>query len=225
MIFKDRQQAGRQLAFDLVEYTGEDVLVLGIPRGGVPVAFEIAERLSAPLDVILSRKLGVPGQEELAFGAIAAGDGRYLDRKIIDAARISPGEVELVTRAAAKTLQERAHLYRNGHAPQRIEGRTVILVDDGVATGSSMYAAIQALQQMNPKRIIVAVPVAAISVCNWLRLLVDRLVILHAPERFQAVGEFYKDFSPVSDQQVLALLKKATQWHHDERLPGDRPAA
>ena len=223
-MFKDRQQAGKQLAFDLAEYAGEDVLVLGIPRGGVMVAFEIASELDAPLDVFLSCKLGVPGQEELAFGAIAESDGRYLDQKIIDAARVSSGEIELVARTAARKLQERARLYRGGRPPLRIEGRTVILADDGIATGSSMYAAARSLQQMKPGRVIVAVPVAPQAACNWLRLLINQLVVLDVPEKFHAVGQVYDDFSQVSDNQVLDLLKKSERSHPDEFFSGN-PAA
>ena len=210
MKFRDRQQAGMLLAHELTEYAGADgLIVLGIPRGGVPVAFEIAKELHAPLDIFLSRKLGVPGQEELAFGAIAAGDGRFLDEQVIEAAGITPQEIEEVTRATAAKLQERAQLYRSGRPPLSIAERTVILVDDGIATGASIYAAICALREMKPIRLIVAVPVAPRSTCNWLRPFTDGLVVLCMPEHFYAVGQFYNEFSQVSDDEVIELLKKA----------------
>jgi putative phosphoribosyl transferase len=207
MIFRDRQHAGQKLSHELADLeTVDDLLVLGVPRGGVPVAFEIAKSLHAPLDVFLSRKLGVPGQEELAFGAITANGSRYLDDAIVAAARLTPDEIERITRATARKLRERAQIYREDRPPVQVEGRTVILVDDGIATGASMYAAIRALQEMNPKCLIVAVPVASRAACNWLCRHVDRLVVLHAPENFHAVGQYYGDFSQVSDSEVVDLL-------------------
>ena len=170
MIFKNREDAGRQLAKELGAYANRaDVTVLGIPRGGVTVAFEIAQALHVPLDVFLSRKLGVPGHEELAFGAIAAGDGRYLDEQIIQAAGISRLQIERITEQVTRILQERAALYRGNRPPLQVTGRTIILVDDGVATGASIYAAINALQQMKPAELVVAVPVAPVSTCAWHR--------------------------------------------------------
>jgi len=210
MIFKNRQHAGQKLAQELDDLVGqEDLLVLGVPRGGVPVAFEIAQHLHAPLDVFLSRKLGVPGQEELAFGAITADGGRFLDSEIVAAAGLSPAEIETITRATEEKVRERARLYREGRPPLKVEGRTVILVDDGVATGASMYAAMQVLKGMKPKRLIVAVPVVSRNAGSWLRLHADRLVTLHAPENFYAVGQFYNDFSQVSDDEVINLLRRA----------------
>jgi putative phosphoribosyl transferase len=212
MIFKDRQDAGRWLAKNLTTYANEaNVMVLGIPRGGVPVAFEIAMALRAPLDVFLSRKLGVPGQEELAFGAVAAGDGRFLDQEIIQAAGISAEQIERITQATWAKLDERARLYRGQQPPISVEGRTVILVDDGIATGASIYAAIHALRQMNPKKLVVAVPVAPNSTCNWLRSSVDELVVAHAPQHFYAVGQFYDHFSQTTDEEVVALLGRAAR--------------
>ncbi len=216
MSFRDRHDAGRQLAKLLTKYANlEDVAVLGIPRGGVPVAFEIAIALRATLDIFLSHKLGVPGQEELAFGAVAAGDGRYLDEEIIQAAGISPAQIEQVTQATRATLQERARLYRGDRPPISVQGQTVILVDDGIATGASVYAAIHALRQMQPKRLIVAAPVAPISTINWLRPSLrpdtDELVVAHSPQCFYAVGQFYDHFSQTTDEEVVTLLRRATR--------------
>ena len=212
MSFRDRQDAGRQLARLLTKYANhEDVLVLGIPRGGVPVAFEIATALHAPLDIFLSRKLGVPGQEELAFGAVAAGDGRFLDYEIIQAAGISPAQIEQITQATRVKLEERARLYRGDRPPISVQGRTVILVDDGIATGASVYAAIHALRQMRPKKLIVAAPVAPIPTINWLRSSVEELVVADSPEHFYAVGQFYDHFSQTTDEEVVTLLRRASR--------------
>ncbi len=214
MIFTDREDAGRQLAHLLSAYANRnDVIVLGIPRGGVPVAFEIAEMLNLPMDIFLSRKLGVPGREELAFGAIAAGDGRFLDREIIRALGISELQIERITEKVKETLRQRAELYRGDRTPLKVEKRTVILVDDGIATGASIYAAINALQQMKPAKLVIAVPVAPPATCNWLRTVVDLVICVNEPEQFYAVGQFYRHFSQVTDQEVIDLLQSA--W----RLP------
>jgi putative phosphoribosyl transferase len=213
MIFTTREEAGRQLARRLEVYANrKNTIVLGIPRGGVTVAFEVAQALHLPLDIFLSRKLGVPGQEELAFGAIAAGDGRFLDQQVIRAAGISPQEIEHVTQEVKETLQQRASLYRGNRPPLQIEGRTIILVDDGIATGSSIYAAINALQHMRIEKLVVAVPVAPAFTCAWLRAQVDQLVCLYAPEQFYAVGQFYRSFSQVSDKEVIDLLRRAERF-------------
>ncbi|HZD49045.1 MAG TPA: phosphoribosyltransferase [Silvibacterium sp.] len=210
MIFSDREDAGRQLAKQLGAYANsENAVVLGIPRGGVPVAFEIANALHLPLDIFLSRKLGVPGQEELAFGAIAAGDGRFLDEKIIQAAGISRAQIEGITQATKAKLEERAILYRGNRPPLDVEGRTVILVDDGIATGASIYAAIRALRQMKPKKLVVAAPIAPISTSRWLRSVTDECVVLSTPGDFYAVGQFYRHFSQVSDEEVIDLFRRA----------------
>ncbi|HTV04183.1 MAG TPA: phosphoribosyltransferase [Acidobacteriaceae bacterium] len=224
MTFRNRQRAGQELAEELGDLVGvEDLIVLGLPRGGVPVAFEIAEYLHAPLDVFLSRKLGVPGQEELAFGAIAANGGRYLDQEIVAATGLSPIEIEKIARATEEKLQERERLYREGRPPLHVEGRTVILVDDGVATGASMYAALRALQGMNPKRLIAAIPVASRTACNLLRPHANRLVVLQVPENFYAVGQFYDDFSQVSDGEVIDLLHQADLAPHGKPVQNDCP--
>lgn len=218
MTFIDRVDAGRQLAKLLGNYaTRNDVLVLGIPRGGVRVAYEVARALHAPLDILLSRKLGVPGQEELAFGAIAAGDGRYLDQRVIRATGISEEEIERVTQEVTKTLRQRAMLYRGNRPSLAVTGKTVILVDDGIATGASVYAAINALRQMHPARIVLAVPVAPASTYAWLKNEVDELICVHAPEQFYAVGQFYESFPQVDDEEVKKLLEQGGQVREMKR--------
>ncbi len=210
MIFPNRTEAGRRLALLLREYANRrDVIVLGIPRGGVPVAFEIARTLKAPLDVLVLRKLGVPGHEELGFGAIASGGIRALNSEIVEALRIPPRDIELVTEREAKELKRREHAYRGRRPPLDVEGRTVVLVDDGIATGSGMRAAIDALHQMKPAQIVVAVPVAPASTCDRLRGEVDELICLATPDPFYGVGQFYYDFSQVSDEEVNEMLDRA----------------
>ena len=209
MIFNDRQDAGRQLAAQLAEFASHgDAIVLGIPRGGVVVAEEIARSLGLPLDIFLSHKLGVPGREELAFGAITAGGGRYLDRQLIDSVMISESDVARITSETKRLLDQRALLYRGDRPPVDVAGKTVILVDDGIATGASAFAAIRALREMRPTAIILAIPVAPVSTCAWLQRSVDRLVCLHAPQDFFAVGQFYRSFAQVEDEEIVRLLKK-----------------
>jgi putative phosphoribosyl transferase len=209
MLFADRQDAGRLLAEKLAGYAKrDDVVVLGIPRGGVPVAFEVAARLSAPLDVFLLRKLGVPGHEELAFGAIASGGVRVLDQETIEALGIAEQDIEQVTTDELKELERREKAYRGGRPMLDVKRKTVILVDDGIATGSSMRAGIRALRQLQPKRIVVAVPAAPAGTCSQLSKEVDELVCVATPPLFHAIGQFYEDFTQVSDQEVLALLSR-----------------
>ena len=210
VVFEDRADAGRRLASRLGAYTGrKDVIVLGIPRGGVPVALEVAAALGAPLDVFISRKLGVPAQPELAFGAIASGGVRILDEEIVEAVGISDLEIEQVTATARKELERRERTYRGGRPPLSVQGATVILVDDGIATGSSMRAAITALRQMKPERLVIAVPVAPFSTCNRLKSEVDELVCIDTPKYFVAISQFYEDFSQVTDEEVTDLLHRA----------------
>jgi putative phosphoribosyl transferase len=210
MVFTDRVEAGRMLAERLKVYSNrKDVTVLGIPRGGVPVAFEIAEALGAQLDVFVARKLGVPGQEELAFGAIASGGVRVLDPEILGALGISNVDIEEVTARERKELERRQRLYRGTRAPLDIGGRTAILVDDGIATGSSIRAAISALRHLHPARLVVAAPVAPLSTCARLQQEVDDLVCVDMPKSFRAIGEFYEDFSQVTDQEVIDLLRRS----------------
>ncbi|HUG54577.1 MAG TPA: phosphoribosyltransferase [Vicinamibacteria bacterium] len=210
MLFRDRTDAGRQLLSRLGSHSGRpDVLVLGLPRGGIPVAYEVARGLGAPLDVFLVRKLGVPGQEELAMGAIATGGVRVLNRDVVDALHIPPDVIDRVAAEEGRELARREQSYR-GHRPEPdVAGKTVILVDDGLATGSSMRAAVAALRQQRPDRIVVAVPVAARSTCEDLRREVDEIVCFATPEPFMAVGRFYQDFSQTTDDEVRELLAAA----------------
>jgi len=211
MVFQNRQDAGRQLAPLLEEFAQRsDAIVLGIPRGGVIVAFEIARALHLPLDLFLAHKLGVPGHEELAFGAIAANGSRYLDQQVLRASHVSAPEIERITAEVQQMLDRRSLLYRGVRPPLRLAGQTVLLVDDGIATGASAYAAIHALREMKPAAILLAVPVAPPSTCAWLRQFVDRLVCLHTQENFYAVGAFYEDFSQVSDEDIIQLLHQST---------------
>ena len=212
MIFTNRTEAGRVLARLLTRFANRpDVIVLGVPRGGVPVAFEVAAALSAPLDIFVLRKLGVPGHEELAFGAIANRGVRILDSDVINGLGLSQLDIEIVTAAEKQELKRREGIYRGGRPALDVHGFVVILVDDGIATGSSIRAAIRAIRQMNPARIVIATPVAPASTCNRLRLEVDELVCADTPEYFYGVGQFYEDFSQVSDEEVKELLDRAAR--------------
>lgn len=210
MRFEDRSDAGRLLAQKLSQYTDRnDVLVLALPRGGVPVGFEIASALRVALDVFLVRKLGTPGQTELAMGAIASGGVRVLNRDVLDYLAIPERTIEEVARREQAELERREREYRGSRAAPAIQGRTIILVDDGLATGSSMRAAVQALRQQRPARIVIAVPVAAPSTCRDFEREVDEVVCLYTPEPFSAVGLWYRDFSQTSDDEVRELLERA----------------
>ena len=212
MIFANRTEAGQKLALRLKQYANrDDVIVLGAPRGGVPIAFKIATDLRAPLDVFMLRKLGVPGREEFAFGAIASGGVRILNRETVEGLGITRETIERVTAAEEQELERRERAYRGGRPPLNLIGRTVILVDDGIATGASMEAAIRALRQMNPVRIVIAVPVAPADTCGRIRSEVDDFVCLEMPKPFFGVGQFYDDFSQVSDEEVKDLLDNAAR--------------
>jgi putative phosphoribosyl transferase len=212
MIFKNRQEAGQRLASRLSKYANrEDVIVLGVPRGGVPVASEVATALNLPLDIFVLRKLGVPGHEELAFGAIGSGGVRVLDREVVKSVGLSDVVIELVTRAERTELARREQIYRGGRPPLDVRGKIVILVDDGIATGSSLRAGVRALRQMQPAAIVIAAPVAPRSTVNRLRREVDDVVCAAIPERFYGVGQFYHDFSQVSDEEVNELLDRASR--------------
>ncbi len=205
--FLDRSDAGRLLAERLQDYAGrDDVLVLGLPRGGVPVAYEVARALGAPLDAFVVRKLGVPGHEELAMGALASGGVRVLNEAVIAEAGVTEDRFARAVAAESAELARRERLYRGDRNPVEAAGRTVILVDDGLATGSSMRAAALAVRSLGPERVVVAVPVAARQTCEQLRADVDELVCLLAPPRFRAVGEWYEDFGQTSDEEVRSLL-------------------
>jgi predicted phosphoribosyltransferase len=212
--FRDRTDAGRVLATYLAAYAGRrDVLVLALPRGGVPVAFEVAQALDAPLDVFLVRKLGVPGHEELAMGAIASGGIRVVNPTIVHDLRIEQATIDAVAAREEEELVRREAAYRGGRPEPVVAGRTAILVDDGLATGATMRAAIAALRQQGPQRIVVAVPVAAAVTCNELRREVDEVVCTRAPQMFYAVGAWYTDFSPTTDAEIHELLARA--WRHE----------
>ena len=212
MLFADRTDAGRQLAEKLAAYTDRpEVIVLALPRGGVPVAFEVARALHAPLDVFLVRKLGVPEHPELAMGALASGGVRVLNEDVVDTLHIPPEVMDEVASEEAQELERRAEVYRDGRPPPRVRGRTVILIDDGLATGSTMRAAVAALRQLGPKEIVVAVPVAAADTCASLSQVVDDMVCLRTPRPFYAVGAWYDDFSQTTDEQVRELLAHAAQ--------------
>lgn len=211
---RDRAEAGRLLAERLRTYAGRnDVIVLALPRGGVPVAFEIARALDAPLDVFLVRKLGVPGHEELAFGAIASGGMRVLNRQVVDALGLPPEQIAAIAAAEQRELERRERAYRGERPPPDVTGRTVILVDDGLATGSTMLAAVRALRQDDPARIVVAVPVADPEVCESLRAEADEVVCLFTPQPFVAVGVWYEDFSQTTDEEVIQLLEQLGGRH------------
>jgi predicted phosphoribosyltransferase len=208
--FRDRTEAGRLLARRLHHYAGRgDVLVLALPRGGVPVAYEVARELRAPLDVFVVRKLGVPGHEELAMGAIASGGVWVLNNEVVQVLRIPGRMIEAVTQRELRELQRREREYRDDRPAPAIKGRTVILVDDGLATGSTMRAAIAALRKQGPARIVMAVPTAAPSTCEEFRHEADECVCEITPEPFCAVGVWYEDFSPTTDDEVRDLLQRA----------------
>jgi predicted phosphoribosyltransferase len=208
--FADRAEAGRRLAERLRDYAGrDDVIVLGLPRGGVPVAAEVARALGAPLDVFLVRKLGVPGREELAFGAIASGGARVLNNDVVGTLGIDARTIEQVATREQAELERRAEAYRGTAAPPDLAGRTTILVDDGLATGASMRAAVEAVRGLGPERVVVAVPAAARQTCDELARDVDEVVCLLTPEPFFAVGLWYRDFSETSDDDVRAALAEA----------------
>ena len=210
MLFRDRADAGRQLLSRLGAYKARpDVLVLGLPRGGIPVAYEVARGLGAPLDVFVVRKLGVPGQEELAMGAIATGGVRVVNRDVVDALHIAPDVLDRAAAEERRELERREQSYRGDRPEPSVAGRTVILVDDGLATGSTMRAAVAALRQQAPARIVVAVPVAAPSTCAELREEVEEVVCFATPEPFMSVGRFYDDFSQTTDDEVRDALASA----------------
>lgn len=205
--FKDRYQAGQLLARQLMSYAGnKDVIVMALPRGGVPVAAEIARALNAPLDLMIVRKLGVPGHEELAFGALAGNEVKIYNEEILQELSLSQKSIDQVIAKETKELARRNQLYRGGRPFPPLENKTVIVVDDGIATGASIKAAVLALRQAKPKKIIVAVPVAPADVGDSMMHLADHYVCLMVPWPFSAVGLWYEDFSQTEDEEVLNLL-------------------
>jgi predicted phosphoribosyltransferase len=210
--FRDRAQAGRVLAEHLVAYANRpDVLVLALPRGGVPVAYEVARALGAPLDLFLVRKLGVPGHEELAMGAIASGGMRVINWDVVQALGIPEYVIDDVVAEEQHELARREQEYRGNRPPPDVRGRTAILIDDGLATGSSMRAAVRALRQQGPARLIVAVPTAARETCDAFEPEVDEIICAITPEPFYAVGLWYENFSQTGDEEVRALLESASR--------------
>lgn len=222
--FENRTQAGRYLAKKLTTYAhARDAIVLGLPRGGVVVAFEIAKELKLPLDIFLVRKLGVPGYEELAMGAIASGGIRVMNEEVLQGVRVSDSAIEAVAEREERELKRRETAYRN-HRPQlNLKGLTVILVDDGLATGATMRAAALALQKQHPKKLVIAVPVASQDACDMLRSEADEIICGEIPSPFYAVGAWYQDFSQTTDDEVRQLLAASEQpaqkpeGHHEKK--------
>lgn len=211
MIFRDRSDAGQRLACQLRELSAHDTIVLALPRGGVAVGCEVAEMLRVPLDIVVVRKLGVPSQKELAMGAISTDGVRILNRRVVEELGISAEEIERVTSREMRELERQEHEYRGNRESVQVNGSTSIVVDDGVATGAVMHAAVAALRLKRPKRVVIAVPVAASSMCEGLQKIAEKVVCLYAPVNFQSVGQYYDDFSQVTDEQVRKFLEQA--WH------------
>jgi putative phosphoribosyl transferase len=221
MQFEDRRDAGRRLAAALMEYAGQrGVIVLALPRGGLPVGYEVAQALRAPLDVFVVRKLGVPGEEELALGAIASGGVRVLNREVVEALSIPEWQIQMVAEREQIELERRERQYRGGRPPLNVEGKTVILTDDGLATGSTMRAAAAALRQQKPKEIVIAVPVGARATCRELGAEANRMVCLYTPESFFAVGQWYRHFEQITDEEVQDFLARAA--HESQSRQADQ---
>jgi putative phosphoribosyl transferase len=222
--FRNRREAGQVLAEKLEGYGGvPNVLVLGLPRGGIPVAFEVARAIRAPLEAFLVRKLGVPDCDELAMGAIAAGGIRLINWDTVDALRVSQPELDAVIRKEERELRRRERLYRAKRPPLVVAKRVVVLIDDGLATGSTMRVAIAALRQQRPERVVVGVPIAAASTCQALSALADDLVCAVTPEPFHSVGTWYEDFSQTSDAEVRELLELAALERQKEQSAASMP--
>lgn len=210
--FRDRHDAGKILAQDLLDYANRaDVIVLALPRGGVPVAYEVAMALNAPLDILLVRKLGLPGREELAIGAIASGSVRVLNEDIVRALNIPEELIDVIAQRELQELERREHDYRGDRSAPDVRDRTVILIDDGLATGASMRAAVTGVRAQHPARIVIAVPTAAPETCDASQFEVDQMVCAITPEPFYGVGLWYEDFSQVTDEEVRTLLQEANR--------------
>lgn len=214
-IFLDRKDAGGKLADRLRSYAGRrDLLILALPRGGVPVAYEVARKLNAPLDIFLVRKLGLPGHEELAMGAIAPGGVRIINDEVVNSLEIPWEVIDNVARQEEVELNRRMAVYRGSRSPIDARGKTVILIDDGLATGSSMRAAVTAVKKLGPRKIVVAVPTAAKETCRDFQGEVDELICLVTPEPFYGVGYWYQDFSQTTDDEVKELLNQAAELYY-----------
>jgi putative phosphoribosyl transferase len=211
MLFRDRSDAGRRLGSQLKKFAGQDVVVLALPRGGVPVGFEVALALHAPLDVLVVRKLGAPGHEELALGAVASGDVCVWNWEAVDALGVTLPQMDLLIEKGVREMEEREYHYRGNRERVDVRGKIAIIVDDGLATGSTMRAAVAALRRLGPKKIVVAAPVAAHSTCAELQEEADETVCLYTPLQFYAVGQWYRDFAQTTDEQVRELLDQAAQ--------------
>ncbi|HEX3801412.1 MAG TPA: phosphoribosyltransferase [Solirubrobacteraceae bacterium] len=210
--FADRHAAGLRLAEHLADYHDrENLVVVGLPRGGVPVAYEVAAALRAPLDVLLVRKLGVPGQEELAFGAIASGGVRVLNDDVVAEAHLSQPRIDQIAAEQQLELRRREQLYRGGRPPVQVRGRVALVVDDGLATGATMRAAVRALRKLGASSVVVAVPTAARATCEELARDADAIVCASTPDPFVAVGIWYRDFAPTTDEEVRDLLVRASE--------------
>jgi predicted phosphoribosyltransferase len=216
--FEDRSEAGQILASKLSKYANRpDVIVLALPRGGVPVGYEVARALNAPLDVFIVRKLGVPGYEELAMGAVATGGVRVLNEQVVNNLNIPDSVIDAVADWETEEIRRREERYRGDEPPPDVHGKTVILVDDGLATGATMLAALKALRQQRPARIVVAVPTAAPDTCEQMRAEADEAVCAITPEPFYAVGLWYENFSQTTDEEVRELLAAARHNHQMEQ--------
>jgi putative phosphoribosyl transferase len=216
--FNDRTDAGKRLAERLSEYANrEDVLILALPRGGVPVAFEVAKELNVKMDVFIVRKLGVPGNEELAMGAIASGNIRVLNEDVVRSFRIPQKVIDEATANELRELERRERIYRGNRPAPKISGMTVILIDDGLATGATMRAAVAAVKSQNPAKVIITVPVAAPDTCSAFRKEVDEVICVATPEPFYGVGAWYEDFSQTTDKEVIELLDRAEKNKHTYR--------
>lgn len=212
LIFHDREEAGRLLTAKLFDYKDDDnALVLALPRGGVPVAYEVAVQLHLPLDVLLVRKLGVPNQEELAMGSIASGNVKVINDRIVDALQITPSQIAAIEKKELNELNRREAYYHRDNKPYPIAGKKIILVDDGIATGSTIKAAILAIKKCFPIEIILAVPVAPIEAIDELSNDVDKFIVLETPEPYYGVGMWYENFSQTTDEEVCELLTKASR--------------
>ncbi|MFL5341307.1 MAG: phosphoribosyltransferase, partial [Gemmataceae bacterium] len=212
MLFRDRTEAGRNLASRLAHYSNApNLLVLALPRGGVPVGYEVARALNAPLDIFLVRKLGVPGHEELAMGAIASGGVRVLNEDVVRTLGVPNDVIAAVTAQEQRELERRESAYRGNAPPVKVRGKTVILVDDGLATGSTMRAAVKALRRQGPARLVVAVPVGAAATCADFQDETDETICAQTPEPFYAVGMWYQNFAPTTDDEVRELLQHTTE--------------